>query len=336
MTIDFAALLNGTDGTPAETPAQTEVVTDPAEAVETDEPTVETDETEDTDTSEDADAETEGDEPEDEADEDDEPETTEVVEVSPEAKYLIDGEELTGAELKANLLRQADYSRKTQQLAAERKQFEAQMSDMREWVEERVADPVEWVKEIATQFTENPSLLITHVLVDLASQGLLHEDLVEAFGLNHDQIGTLAKANERDRLVARDAKKRERDGEREREQEQRSALDNKVASLEKQLGELVAEHSLTDEQALEVLQVAIDSNSEDLSLVFDGITARRARAERQAAQTKDARAKALVEKKRKASALATSGSAKASAAPVGDSIEEIAAAAWAEIAARKK
>jgi hypothetical protein len=46
-------------------------------------------------------------------------------EISDDATYVVDGQQLTGSELRASMLRQADYTRKTQTLAQERRQYEA-------------------------------------------------------------------------------------------------------------------------------------------------------------------------------------------------------------------
>jgi small-conductance mechanosensitive channel len=71
-----------------------------------------------------------------EASPEEEEEPEEGVELDPKAKYLVDGKVVTGEELEKGRLRQADYTRKTQQLAEIRKAADAKISTLEDENEE--------------------------------------------------------------------------------------------------------------------------------------------------------------------------------------------------------
>ena len=96
------------------------------EVEETEETEEEVEETEEeVEETEDPDAEGEPEETEETEDPDAEGEP-EVPELDDAAEFMIDGERVTGAELKKGGLRQADYTRKTQELAEQRKVLDAE------------------------------------------------------------------------------------------------------------------------------------------------------------------------------------------------------------------
>lgn len=103
------------------------------------------------------------------------------------------------------VLLQADYTRKTQELSEQRKQFEnekSQLADlqkevvqsyeqMRGWYEERVANPTGWIHEIVSS-TEQPTATIAKALYDLAHAGVLEPEFVETFGIDSGEVAEKA------------------------------------------------------------------------------------------------------------------------------------------------
>lgn len=99
---------------------------------------------------------------------------------------LPDGTEVP---VKESALRQADYTRKTQELADKRRELEQQTQQVQEqyerlttWVQERSQDPVKFAAEIASS-TGDATLGIAKVIRHLADHGQLDESFAEAFGL---------------------------------------------------------------------------------------------------------------------------------------------------------
>jgi hypothetical protein len=156
--------------------------------------------------------EAEGDEPVDaeESDEDTEDEAVEegrkadgsVVEV-PEGAVLRlpDGTEV---EADKAVLFQSDYTKKTQQLAEERKQFEADREkiadayeQMRNWYESRAANPTDWVKEIVSE-SPDPTAAIAKALYELANEGRLDAEFVKTFGIDAGEVAKRATESKRD------------------------------------------------------------------------------------------------------------------------------------------
>ena len=80
---------------------------------------------------EDSDEQTEGDE---DGKEKDEASAYPEITLTADAVYLIDGEQISGEELKGRLMRTADYTRKTQELAARRKEVDAEREQYAESV----------------------------------------------------------------------------------------------------------------------------------------------------------------------------------------------------------
>lgn len=67
----------------------------------------------------------------------DQPSTQDILELDKHEKFKWEGKEMTRDELKAHLLRQDDYTRKTQALAKERKEFDAYKAEVEEYKENK-------------------------------------------------------------------------------------------------------------------------------------------------------------------------------------------------------
>ena len=103
------------------------------------------------------------------------------------------------------VLLQRDYTKKTQQLAEERKAFDEQREQvsqayeqMRGWYEERSSDPTGWVQEIVSG-TDDPTATIARALYELANAGALDPAFVATFGIDAGEVAEKAKLSERDR-----------------------------------------------------------------------------------------------------------------------------------------
>lgn len=104
------------------------------------------------------------------------------------------------------VLLQADYTRKTQEVAEKRRQveeyearlrqeaehFQAESVQMREWYAERAANPSGWIAEIVAASPDGTSVM-AKALYDLAQAGKLDPQFVETFGLTSGSIAETAK-----------------------------------------------------------------------------------------------------------------------------------------------
>lgn len=171
-----------------EAPEENEEAEDQGEVLEGDEPEAESAETE---------------EESEEVAETEEPDET-VIDILPNAKLrLSDG---TVIEADKAILMQADYTRKTQELAAEKKEFEKNAQElenaykqmngeyvqMREWYSTRAAQPSAWIAEIASQ-SQDPTATVAKALYDMAQAGMLDKTFVESFGIESGEVAEIAK-----------------------------------------------------------------------------------------------------------------------------------------------
>ena len=169
--------------------------------------------------------------------EDSDEDAVDAVPVDAEATYTLpDGTEVSGAELRDGWLRQADYTRKTQRLAEQRREVETLYERMRDWYESRAADPAMWVDEIASQAegsspaevlaetigrAEDPTAQLAWVIRGLAERGRLDDQFVQQFGLESvvEQGRTVEQESRIERLERELQEERDR-GKREQTQQQ--------------------------------------------------------------------------------------------------------------------
>ena len=140
---------------------------------------------------------------EDEKPSDDDSADDNLIEIAPDAKLKLPDGSVVSAD-KAVLM-QADYTRKTQELAEQRKAFETEQSSFQEqkqqvdslyeqmqtWYESRAAEPSSWITEIASE-TEDATATVARALYEMAQAGLLEEQFVEAFGIDTGEIAEIA------------------------------------------------------------------------------------------------------------------------------------------------
>ena len=130
-----------------------------------------------------------------------------VLEIEDNAKLkLQDGTVVSAKEV---LFRQADYTRKTQELANARRVFDEEQADylsninqieqqfqqVSDWYNERASKPSEWIAEIASS-SADPTSTLAKALYDLAQSGVLDKQFVESFGIESDMIREKAEKHD--------------------------------------------------------------------------------------------------------------------------------------------
>ena len=225
------------------------------EVEETEEVTEETEETEESETPETEETE--------ETEESETPETEETEEeaagppeLDEEMEFLVDGEVITGAELKKSRLRQADYTKKTQELAEIRKAVEAQAdatSDYEDFLE-GIKDVEVMEMELERYYPQTLAALRERII----EQAL--EEQEATTDVERDRIRRLRKAELGERATKRDT---ELDSKRRQRKEQAQ----KTAELRKTYATW----------ALETMAAAgLDPNDEDhLELVRESVKKRK-------------------------------------------------------------
>lgn len=152
-------------------------------------------------------AEAPGNESEENNDDKQDVENEPVLEVTENSKLkLPDGTVIDASQA---VLLQADYTRKTQELAEQRKQVQAVQEEyeksqkdydsayeqMRGWYESRAARPSDWIAEIASQ-TQDATSTVAQALYEMAQSGLLDPQFVETFGIESGEIAQAAKGSQ--------------------------------------------------------------------------------------------------------------------------------------------
>lgn len=187
---------------------------------------------------------------------------------------LPDGTEVDAE--KAVLL-QADYTRKTQELSEQRKQFENEIQQfqqvqeevqsayqqMRGWYEERAANPTGWIEEIVAS-SPDPTATIAKALYDLAHSGRLDPAFVETFGIDSGEVAE--KANAYSRTPDEVAELRARLDQREMLEAQQYAVSQQAAAYQSQWDQIKQTNGLNFEgpeaevaAKRELLQFALES-----------------------------------------------------------------------------
>lgn len=283
----------------------------------------------------------EEDTPEDETDTDRSDAT--VIEIPDGAVLrLPDGTEVDS---KQAVLLQRDYTKKTQQLAEERKAFDEQREEvsqayeeMRGWYEERVGDPTAWVQEIVSG-TEDPTATIARALYELANAGKLDPAFVATFGIDAAEVAEKVQLSERDRELG-DLKKKVED--RERNEQEQTRIREQAAVYQSQWDEIKTSHGVAfdsqdDERQAkkELLEFAVQAKlGHSLVDAYDLMIARRNRSNPQSAPTPKVTDPAVAAKKRASRAVTqrSEGSAATGTKARPSSTREAALAAISEFA----
>ena len=262
---------------------------------------------------------------------------------------LPDGTEVDASQA---VLLQRDYTRKTQQLAEERREFDSQREQigqayeqMRGWYEERASDPTGWVQEIVSG-TDDPTATIARALYDLAGSGTLDPAFVATFGIDAGEVADRAQTGTRDKELAELRQKIE-DRERTEAEQQyaQQAIRSQVAVYTAQWNDIVAQHGIKfesreaeKEAKREVLNFAIDNGlANSLQNAYDLMLARKGRISTQSKTGPKGADPAVSAKKRASRAVAqrsggAGAGAKTAAKPM--STRDAALEAISEFAAR--
>ena len=161
-----------------------------------------------------------------------------------------------GTEVPADkaVLFQSDYTKKTQQLAEERKSlendretFEADRQkvaeayeQMRGWYESRSSNPTEWVKEIVEE-SPDPTATIARALYELANAGRLDPDFVKTFGIDAGEVAQRAAQSQKDRELQELRAKVEG---RERTEAEQKAIQQQAQKYQSEWNEIKSSHGL--------------------------------------------------------------------------------------------
>jgi hypothetical protein len=206
-----------------------------------------------------------------------------------------------GTEVPADkaVLLQSDYTKKTQQIAEERKQLESERAEfdtqrnhvaqayeqMRGWYEERSSNPSDWVKEIISG-TQDPTTTIAKALYELANDGKLDPQFVATFGIDAGEVAERAKSSTRDRELEELRKKVE---DRERTEQEQARIREQAARYQSQWDEIKRNNSLSfdgpdaeREAKKELLEFAVKSQlGHSLTDAYDLMAVRKAKTEKQ-------------------------------------------------------
>jgi hypothetical protein len=154
-----------------------------------------------------------------------------------------------GTEVEADkaVLFQSDYTKKTQQLADERKQFESDREkvveaygQMRDWYESRAANPSDWVKEIVSE-SPDPTAAIAKALYELANDGRLDPEFVATFGIDSGEVAKRATESKRDSELDALRKKVE---DRERTEAEQRAIQEQARKYQSEWDDIKQSHTL--------------------------------------------------------------------------------------------
>ena len=287
----------------------------------------------------------------DELDDDDDDTDGSAIEVDPETLIkLPDGRTVS---VKDGLELKADYTRKTQELAEQRKEVEGVYSTLMEWrdsvvknptdfvvelVQAKVADPAELANSVVSN-TADPTATLAQLIQHMLEGGNLSKEFIEFLGLD-DTSSTIKQ-------TAKDARDSERLERLERELEARKAADEArdvqaklMNDYEYQIDSIIREEGLDpakrDEFVVELVTFAKEAGLVDnLAHAY----AVYARTQERTQKVQAASAAKTAERKRATRAMASqsAGPSSVQQAPERyDSYESAAAAALAELTKRWK
>ena len=228
-----------------------------------------------------------------EQDDDDFEDTDEspVIEIAQDAKLKLPDGTLVDAE--QAVLLQADYTRKTQELAEQRRQLESKQrqveqagaqyqqayEQMRSWYEERAVRPADWLTEIASQ-TQDPTATVAQAIYTMAQNGLLDPKFVETFGIESGTVAEVAKGSQVEselEELKRWRREQEMSVQRQAEVQQRAAVyEQEWESIKASRGISFPDRAAELEGKRELLQFALENNlTRSLTDAYDLMTVRK-------------------------------------------------------------
>ena len=218
-------------------------------------------------------------------------EDTSYIEIAEDAKLkLPDG---TIVDASQAVLLQADYTRKTQELSEQRKQLDAEKSQveksaqeyeqaygqMREWYESRAARPADWLAEIVSQ-TQDPTATVAQALYTMAQNNMLDPKFVETFGIDAGEFEQTAKSSQVQNELEELKRWRQ---EQEIATQRQAQVKERAAAYEREWEGLKQSHGITFndkaqelEAKRELLQFALENNlTRSLTDAYDLMTVRK-------------------------------------------------------------
>jgi hypothetical protein len=256
---------------------------------------------------------------------------------------LPDGTEVS---VKEAALRQADYTRKTQALADERKAFEAQLQASRSQIEYVENLTKAWQTnqaEVVSGFvasTEDPTLTISQVIVELAKADKLDPKFLETFGITKDvqekwveETKSSSELSEIKNRLSRFEQERVQQDALAKQQAEEAAL---VQEYENQWAQIKTENRLTLDPVQEVevklnlLRYALDNDLTNLKVAYKAFKFEESQ---KATNPKKAAVSAKKEATGAITAKSTGGSVVGNRAP--NNIEDAAWAAFQELTSKQ-
>ena len=208
----------------------------------------------------------------DEDGEDDDEESDEPAELNDDSKIVMkDGTETTLGELREGALRRDDYTRKTQELAEQRKELDQQREKIEQFTAAFDDDPV-GVLEKLVSVQAQPTHAIAYLLKNLADNGVLEEEFARTFIPEGGAVRRTAdKGQEEDRLSKIEGQLEQRQA----EERQRAEREETLATFEKQWSSAVDKSGLKfesqdEEQELlrNVLQYGVDNEITNIESAY--------------------------------------------------------------------
>lgn len=243
---------------------------------------------------------------------------------------LPDGTEVP---VKDGVLRHGDYTKKTQELAEQRREAEQLKTEaetkaaeaeqlytqVATWYEDRAGDPAAFMVELASD-SENATVTVARALKQMADSGVLDSEFVEMFGLKSGEVANRAQRGEADDRLA----KVEAQLEEERQRSAREkAQEQAVTQVLQDWDALLTERGVTfespadaDAHRREVLTFAVEHEIADLKVAYAAWQGMRAPTEIPAPVTPPKRVvDEVTARKKRATAAMAPRSAGGSAAP---------------------
>jgi hypothetical protein len=224
-------------------------------------------------------------------DDDEDDENSPLIELSENAKLkLPDG---TVVDASQAVLLQADYTRKTQELAEQRKAYESEQAkvaelkteyeqaygQMREWYESRAQRPSDWMAEIASQ-AQDPTAVVAQAIYTMAQNNMLDPKFVETFGIESGPVAEVAKSSHVEselEELKRWRREQEVSVQREQQVKQRAAsYEREWESIKASRGVQFADKADEFSAKQELLQFALQNNlTRSLTDAYDLMTVRK-------------------------------------------------------------
>lgn len=164
----------------------------------------------------------------------------------------VDGEpvEVSLREALAGYQRQADYTRKTQALAAEKQELEAEKEQFSAAIEQMQSLDAAWGEnpvDVLSQFTmatANPTHAVALLIKDLAGQGALDSQFLEMFGITPEVRQAWAQESETSRLRRKAEQGDSETRSRVEQLEQEAAVQAAVAEFDRQIDDILTSEGM--------------------------------------------------------------------------------------------